>query len=67
MQRFNFNATVVTDRGYLQVNVTKVEHFCSHHDFEYKINCAGHNVKLVKKFLQLQKDWENFSMEWEYS
>ena len=57
MQRFNFNATDVTDLGYLQVDVTKAVHFCSHHDFEYKINCAGHNVKLVKKFLQLQKEW----------
>ena len=57
MQRFNFNATDVADLGYLQVDLTKVVHFCSHHDFEYKVNCARHNVKLVKKFLQLQKEW----------
>ena len=67
LERFNFNVIDVTDLGYLQVDVTKTVHFCSNHDFEYKINCAAQNVKLIKKFLHAQNEWENISMEWEYA
>ena len=67
MERFKFNVIDVTDLGYLQVDVTKVVHFCTNHNFDCKINCAAQNVKLIKKFVHAQKEWEDVSMEWEYS
>ena len=66
LKRFGFDPIDVTNLGFLQVDVSKVVHFCSNHDFECKINCAGQNVKLIKKFLIAQKEWEDVSMEWEY-
>lgn len=66
LKRFGFNPIDVTDLGYLQVDVSKTVHFCSNHDFNCKINCAGQNVKLIKKFLIAQKEWDDVSMEWEY-
>ena len=38
-----------------RVDVTKVVHFYSNHDFEYKINWAAQNVKLINKFIHAQK------------
>ena len=67
MARFKYDAIDVTDLGYLQVDVSKVVHFCDNHDFGCKSNCAAQNVKLVKKFLIAQKEWEDVSMEWEYA
>ena len=67
MQRFYINTFVITDLGYLQVDTAKVVHFCSNHDFRYKIQCATQNVKMMKKFMNAQKEWEDVAMEWEYA
>ena len=67
IEHFNCKVIDVTDLGHLQVDVTKVVHFCSNHDSEYKINCAARNVKLIKKFLHAQKEWEDTSMEYKIS
>ena len=66
LQRFGYNPIDVTDLGYLQVDVTKTVHFCHNHDFGGIVNCAGQNVKSMKKFLVAQIEWEDESMEWEY-
>ena len=65
--RFKLNVIDITDLGYQTIDVAKVVHFCSNHDFKCKTCCAAQTVKLMKKFLQAQKEWEDISMEWEYS
>ena len=65
MERFNINIYDITDLGYLQVDKSKVVHFCPNHDFSYKIQCATRNVKMMKKFMNTQKEWENVVIWWE--
>ena len=67
LERFKFNAINILDLGYLQVDKSKVVHFCANHNFQYKTACSGHNVKMMKKFMNVQMQWEDISMEWEYA
>ena len=67
MERFNYNVIDITDLGYFQIDMSKVVHFCSHHDYKLRSQCAAQNVKIMKKFLYKQKDWEDVSIEWEYA
>ena len=66
MERFKIDTYDITDLGYLQFDTSKVVHFCSNHDFRYKTQCATQNVKMMKKFMYTQKEWEDITMEWEY-
>ena len=67
MERFKFKITDITDLGYLQIDMFKVVHFCSNHDYTSKIQCATQNVKIMKKFMRAQLDWEDVSLEWEFA
>ena len=67
MERFKYNAIDIIELGYLQVDTTKVVNFCLNHNFSHKTCCAAQNVKLIKKFMIAQKQWEDISMEWEYN
>ena len=41
--------TDITDLGYLQIDMFKVDYFCSNHDYTSKIKCATQHVKIMKK------------------
>ena len=67
IERYKYNAVDIIDLGYLQVDMTKAVHICFNHDIHCKKACAVQNVKIMKKFLHTQKQWEDISMEWEYA
>ena len=67
MERFKFNFTDITDLGYLQIDMFQVVDFCSNYDYTSKIQCATKNVKIMKKFMRAQFDWEDVSMEWGFA
>ena len=52
--RFNINTFDITDFGYL--DTSKGVHFCSNHDFRYKIQCATQNAKLIKKCMNAKRN-----------
>lgn len=74
LERFKFikNVYDVAEMGYPPLDKLKVLTICTHHDAtSAQINCAHHNVKLLKKFYQdtfseLDESKPNdFSMIWE--
>ena len=67
IERFKYFTIDIMELGYPQVDKAKVVQFCPNHDFNCRISCAAQNVKLIKKFLNAQKEWETISMEWEYA
>lgn len=53
LERFKFNVYDVAEMGYPPLDKLKVVTICTHHDgTSSQINCAHHNVKLLKKFYE---------------
>lgn len=51
LERFKFNVYDITDIGYPPSNKIKLVTVCPHHNAAYKVTCAMHNVKRMRRFI----------------
>ena len=62
LERFNLPVQDVASIDYTQQPI-KVVNFCLNHKPQRKIKCALHNVKIMKKIILENSEWE--TMDWE--
>lgn len=55
LERFRFSVTDITEIGYSPDKLRKLATVCSHHDGSYKVNCALHNVKRMRQYIESEK------------
>lgn len=51
LQRFNFNVCDISEIGYQPSKKVGIVTVCPHHNAAYKVKCALHNAKLMKRYI----------------